>query len=533
MNIQPLLAYPRVLLSLNRFLRRPIDCEESKALIRRRMEAREARFLASVARHIYGYARSPYLPLLRHAGCEFGDLQGLVHRRGLEYTLQTLRAEGVYFSYEEFKGMKEVVRGGLTFVVSDSDFDNPFRGAGFEIMTGATHSRGFSVAVTIDFIAEAIAPALGVTLEAIRGPDPIVLWLAGFPSGAGVSHWLALGKMRRPPLRWYSMTDPRGPLVAFRHRRLWEAATMLARAWGIRLPLPEFIPVGEPGPVSETVQALRRAHGGCTVMTSPSAAVRLATLAQRMGESLEGVRILAMMEPLTPGKAAEIRRSGAVVFPIYGFSEGGVVGAPCGRPAHTDDMHFLADCYALILNQRFVEGIGNIDSYMFTSLLTSPRKIMLNVEIDDFGAYERRRCGCVYDDLGLHDHFAHVRSFTKLTGEGTMVLGRECVPILEEILPREFGGRSIDYQVLEAEDERHLTRLFLVISPTVGPIDERRALARFIEELRRAQPRGIRLWLQADSVRVLRREPVLTPRGKLLPVHTQATLDFEEGAMIR
>ena len=53
MNLQPVLAYPRVLLSLSRFLRRPIDFEESRVLIRRRMETREARFLASVARHTH------------------------------------------------------------------------------------------------------------------------------------------------------------------------------------------------------------------------------------------------------------------------------------------------------------------------------------------------------------------------------------------------------------------------------------------------------------------------------------------------
>jgi len=118
-----------------------------------------------------------------------------------------------------------------------------------------------------------------------------------------------------------------------------------------------------------------------------------------------------------------------------------------------------------------------------------------------------------------------IRSFSKLTGEGATVLGTDCIRILEEVLPREFGGRSTDYQLLEAEDEGHFTRLYLVVSPSVGTIDEERVRTRFIEELRDpTRPRNIMppLWRQADTIRVLRREPVSTGRGKLLPVLTQA-----------
>jgi hypothetical protein len=79
--------------------------------------------------------------------------------------------------------------------------------------------------------------------------------------------------------------------------------------------------------------------------------------------------------------------------------------------------------------------------------------------------------------------------------------------------------------LLEDEDEDHLTRLFLVVSPGVGPIDEERVRVRFVEELRdRTRPRSVMppLWRQADTVRVVRREPLLTTRGKLLPFFTQA-----------
>src|SRR3989304_453156 len=300
------LAYPQVLRNLARLVTQQISLGDSKALIRRRLATREERFLRFVARYIYGYPRSPYLPLLAHAGAELGDLQTMVRRRGLEGTL-----------------------------------------------------------------------------------------------------------------------------------------------------------------------------GG-----------RLAGLAQKGKESLQAVRLLVGSEPLTPGKAEEIRRTGAVVGTMYVFSEGGAVGIACGNPLAPDDMHFAADCYAMILRRRPMPGVGELAAYMFTPLLDSAPKIMLNVESDDFGEFTPRRCGCVFDELGLGHHFAYVRSFTKLTGEGATLLGTDCVRILEEVLPREFGGRSIDYQLLETEDEDHLTRLFLAISPEVGPLDEQKVLARFVEALHHSQPRG-------------------------------------------
>jgi len=100
------------------------------------------------------------------------------------------------------------------------------------------------------------------------------------------------------------------------------------------------------------------------------------------------------------------------------------------------------------------------------------------------------------------------------------------VHILEEILPREFGGRSIDYQLLEVEDEDRLTRLYLLVSPDIGPVDEARLLQRFIEEIQARTSQGLRMWRQAETIRVMHRHPVATPRGKVLPFHTQGLAAF-------
>ncbi len=525
-----LLTYPRIAMGLARFLGTSLTLEQSQELLKRRMDAREARFLGVLARYVYGHPQSPYLPLLRAAGCEYGDLQAMVRQRGVEGTLERLRDEGVYLSFEEFKGRVDVVRGGYTLRFADRDFDNPAGLPSLMIRTGATRSVGSPVNVSLENIAEAIVPHFHILLGPVRPRDPLILWLAGFPSGAGIAYWLALAKMRRPARHWFTMTDPRGPLLTPRHRALPAIARFLSRRWGMKLPAPTYVPVPAPGRVLDALLAARRQGEECTLFTSPSAAVRIAALAQAVGETLRGVRIFTVMEPLTPGKAEDIQRAGAVPGSIYGFSEGGVLGVACGQPSTPDDMHLMADCFALILNRRQVSGIGELQSFMLTALHDFPRKVLLNVEIDDFGDRIVRRCGCAFDALGFHTHLAAVRSFTKLTGEGTMIPGVDCVRILEEVLPQEFGGRSIDYQLLEAEDAHHLTRLFLVVSPTVGQVDERKVLARFTEELHRVQPRGIRLWLQDDTIRIVRREPVTTAQGKLLPVHTQALAPFGASA---
>lgn len=526
-----LLEYPRVFQSLARFLDRPLTLEQSKAIVRRRLETRDERFLEFVTRYIYGYPRSPYLPLLRLAGCEQGDLQTTVRQRGLEATLKTLRDEGVYVSFEEFRGQKETVRGGQTYQFTQLDFDNPFRGAELRVQTGGTRSRGAPVHVALDSIAENRAICFNLMLEAVHAEDsPLLTWLPGFPSGSGFFLWMGLAHIGRPPIRWLAMTDPGRP-SARRQRILVKMARFLGRRRGLAMPMPEFTPLSASAVVLEGLLDVRRRHGRCALITTPSAAVRVASTARGSGVSLEDIWMFVGSEPLTPGKAEEIRRTGAVVSARYIFTEGGAAGIGCGNPDAPDDMHFMADSFAIIRNRRPMVGVGQLDTFMFTSLLNYAPKVMLNVESDDFGEFTTRRCGCALEALGLHEHLSYVRSFTKLTGEGATVLGTDCVRILEEVLPREFGGSSIDYQLLEAEDENHLTRLFLVVSPEVRGIDEEKVLSRFIRELLNTPFSGVsQTWFQDQTIRVVRRPPVETRGGKLLPFHTQALATLSERA---
>jgi len=519
-----LLWYGRVLWSMGRLVNRTVSLRVTQATVRRRLETRDERFLSLARRYIFDSPPGPYNQLLRHAGCEYGDLVGMVRQRGLDVTLEHLRDEGVYLSFEEFKGRTDVVRGGRSWRFSEHDFDNPFLRVAVETRTGGSRSRGSPVSVGLRFLEENVTPGIHGTLLAMDALRlPVVLWS---PGASAVSAFLALVHVGSPPVRWFTMHDLDEPSVSPRTRLMPRVARTLARWRGVRLPLPEFNPVTQVEPVLATLRGLRARRGGCVLFTSPSTAVRLAALARDRGEGLSGVRFITTMEPLTPGKLGEIETSGARAGSLYGFTEGGMAGIPCGDPQGPDDMHLLFYDLATISHRRTIPEVGELNAYMFTSLSTLPPKIMLNVESDDFGELTTRRCRCPLDGWGLYQHLASVRSFTKLTGEGSTILGTDCVHILEEILPREFGGRSIDYQLLEVEDEDHLTRLYLLVSPDLGALDEARLLQRFIEEIRARTSQGLRMWRQAETIRVTRRHPVATPRGKILPFHTQGLAAF-------
>ncbi len=68
-------------------------------------------------RAVHEYAGSQYQPLLRWAGCEYGDLEKLVTRDGVEGTLQALFRQGVYLTVDEFKGRRPVIRRPVTIAV--------------------------------------------------------------------------------------------------------------------------------------------------------------------------------------------------------------------------------------------------------------------------------------------------------------------------------------------------------------------------------------------------------------------------------
>ena len=197
-------VYWRFAWGLRGFLKEPITLEQSREIIKQRLENREKNLLTIVKRAIYENEASPYLKLLRLAGCEYGDFERMVRSDGIEPTLHKLREEGVYISIEEFKGKQEVTRSGQTFRFKESDFDNPFLVQHLEARSGASRSAGTRTIYDFDFMSQQAAYWRAI-LDANHAFEmPFTFWLPILP-GSGPLGVLLLTKVGSPPIKWFSL----------------------------------------------------------------------------------------------------------------------------------------------------------------------------------------------------------------------------------------------------------------------------------------------------------------------------------------
>ena len=247
---------------------------------------------------------------------------------------------------------------------------------------------------------------------------------------------------------------------------------------------------------------------GCSV----SSAVKVCHAALEHGLDIAGTHFLVGGEPLTAAKRSHIEAAGASVTSNYTISEVGKIGIGCLGSDATDDVHLLGDSIAMIQHCREVDHTdAKVNSFLFTPLLPSSPKVLLNFESDDYGTVETCNCGCVFEQLGFDTHLRNIRSFAKLTGNGVSIIGSDFARILEEVLPRKYGGTPTDYQLLEEEDTRGETRLSLVVSPSVGAVDDSEVIATVLSEFGKVESYGgmtSSLWSQAEALRVRRMYPV-------------------------
>jgi hypothetical protein len=496
--ISDMRIYWRLAWGLRRFLKEPVTLEQSRAIIRHRLENREHNLLNIVKQAIYKSDKSPYLKLLKLAGCEYGDFEQMVRSDGIEPTLKKLVEEGVYLSVEEFKGKKEVIRGRKVYKFKEGDFDNLFVRRHFEISSGGSRSAGTRTYYDFDNLTLNRAVYTICLLDAYNALTvPVVLWSPIMP-GPGPLQILALAT---------------------------NYIVYMGRFWGAKLPAPEYVPLDEAGQIARWMADAINRWGGCYLNTNVSNAVRICHAAREKGLNIAGAKIAAGGEPITRVKRQEIESAGAVISPRYIFIEAGNVGFGCFRPAAPDDVHFFKDSLALIQHQRKVPHAGvSVDAFLFTSLSLSAPKVLFNVESGDYGVMESRSCGCYFDELGFTDHIYSIRSFDKLTSQGMTFIGTDLLRIMEEVLPAKFGGTSIDYQIMEEEDEDGHTRLSVIISPEVGEVDETELIETVLaklskgEEYRRVMAA---VWSQSKTLKVKRMRPIITAGGKLLPLHIQ------------
>jgi hypothetical protein len=509
----------RFLRGLPGFLRSPFTLEEARAVLRERQRSREQRFLTLVGVGLEARPEGVYARLLRHAGCELGDLERLVADEGVEGTLRRLAQAGVYLTVDELKGRRPTVRGSTSLEVEAEDLRNP--GGVVHGLAQSGGSRGARTIVPIDlaFVRDH-AVNTHLTLDAHGGAEWVhAHW--GVPGGTAVTNLLEFAKGGNPAVRWFTPVAADAPGIHPRYRFGSAALSLVGRACGVPIPKPELVPLDDPRPIArwmaDTLATRRTPH----LWTFASSAALVAEAARADGIDIAGARFTGGGEPTTPARRTAVELVGAHLLPRFGTTETDIFAFACAAPAAADDMHVLDDRHAVVRG----DGTSLPDgALLVTSLLRSAPLLLLNVSLGDRARLERRSCGCPLEELGWPIHIVEARSFEKLTAGGITFLDVDVVRILEEILPARFGGGPTDYQLVETEDGDGRPVVRLLVHPDVGAIDEQAAADAFLDAVGGGSE-GDRLaelqWRSGGVLSVERRAPERTASGKIQHLHVR------------
>jgi len=493
------------------------------------LEHRHANFLALVRRGVYEQAASPYRHLLRLAGCEYGDLEQLVRQDDVEGALRTLYRSGVYLTVDEHKGRTPLVRGSVTLHVEPSLFANPR--AAQHLPAQSSGSRGSATVVGIDL--ESIRDTSMNRYLALQ-PRGAMKWQHGIwvvPGGTTIATLLSYSFLGVPPVRWFSLVDSAAPGVGRRYQWSTRAVRWGSLLGGVRLPRPQFVPLESPLPIAHWMAEVLAAGSTPHLFTSTSCGVRLCQAAAAAGVDLGGAQLTVGGEPITPTRAAEMRQAGVTPIPRYASVECGRIGYACLAPEEPDEVHVAHDLFAVIQPGAEHDSSGPMaNDLLITSLALNSRLILLNLSLGDQAVLTRRRCGCALEELGWPVHLHTIRSHEKLTAGGMTFLDSDVIRVLEDVLPRQFGGGPTHYQLIEEETPEGKPQMRLLVHPSLGPLDEDAVAETFLAAVGHGSG-GERImgevWRQGNYLRVERAAPRATGSGKIL--HLRAAVESESG----
>jgi len=517
--LSELSTFVRYAATLPGYLRHRMGAEQAEARLRDALANRESNFLRVMEHGVYGHAPSPYLALLRLAGIEFADLQALINRSGLEDALGTLYDAGVHLTIDEFKGRRPIERPGLHIPASPRAFDNPLSTLHYQGKSSG--SRGPRTRVNIDLaMLEHEAAYVHQYLDAFDlWSRPYAVWRPVPPVVTALKWQLRLEKLGKPLDRWFSQTRHELSKGNWKFAVFTFTTVAGGRLLGRRFPAPQHVTTDAPDAVVTWLMEMKRSGTPAVLDTIVSSAVRLCLHARTRGLDISGTLFRLGGEPLTDAKANLFAEVGCRALCFYSITEMSFVAAPCATPEAPDDVHLLTDKVATLVRPK-VGAFGSVDALIYTTLLPSSPKLMLNVESGDYASLTNRVCGCPMGRLGFTQHLHGIRSYEKLTSEGVTFLGTELLRLVEEVLPQRFGGAPTDYQLVEAE-EGELSRIFIVADPALGPLDEGDVTDLVLETLS-AYPGGRAMtehWRQGKTLKLLRREPYQTESAKVLPLH--------------
>lgn len=508
----------RTMAAIRSWVQAPFTWKDRQEEVRSLMRTRDQRFLELMRKAVYGFSKSPYLKLLRNIGCEYEDLKTQVSTNGLDATLQHLSGKGVYVTHDEMKGREPARRGSAVFYFDASDFDNPLIRPQFGYETSGSTGKATSVGVTFQhFQQQLLHTDLSASFHGVK-KAAIALWLP--LSEWSISRSMRLVKLGMPPVRWFSQVP------VFPSRKIGCALDTVgliafSRLYGMALPMPCYVPLSEPADVVSWMLSELGQDRRPFLITYPSTALRACAWAVQEGKSLEGALLLVAGESVTSAKRSTIESTGAACLPLFGATETGESAEGCLTPNDPDDMHLYTHKFGIISRRQMIGDDKGIDVLFFTTLGSATPKIFLNADIGDAGIVEERNCDCPWGRIGFKTHLRNVWSYAKLTAEGMTVPGDAVFSVLEEAMPKQFGGHAGDYQLLSEPGDKGITHYLLSVNSLIGTMDKVKVRNAFFEALvtTGATNRLVTEFLsRADQLKVVRRRPSVQTGGKSLPV---------------
>lgn len=509
---------------LREYWQAPPNWHDAVGTIQTWMVERQSAFERMLRVHIFGNPSSPYFRLMEAAGLTEARVCRMIRQDGVEGCLQQLYEAGVYVTLDEFKGRRPIRRPNLEIPFTPHAFNVADLGSQLISHTGGSRSHGVATPIDVlDLMYE--LPARYLFSRAYGLLDkPFILWRPAPPGAAGLRTALRNAKLGMRALRWFSPTRPNFSAASGKSAFVTAGTVLGSAMMGHAIPWPEYVPMDRPEVIARFL-AQEKARGRFLQLdTMTSGAVLIAHAAKALGLDIRGHIVRVGGEPLTEAKAALFEEVGLGYCSQYAIAEVGSLGLSCKEASVPDDMHILNYRSAIIQQPKSLPGwpepIGAIFLTFFSPRMT---KVMLNVEVGDYGTMEIRECGCPLGAAGLNVHLHTIRSYEKLTSVGMHFMGADLIDILESALPGRFGGGPGDYQFVEAE-ENGQTILKLVVAPRVGPLEEKEVIGFVLSELERRTKSGrmmTDIWRDSRLLRLERAQPYITRSAKVQPLHVE------------
>jgi hypothetical protein len=533
--LDDLTMFWRFATGLGRFLRTPLSPADCRRIVEESLRGRERSLLLLLRKAVFGCPKSPYLALFRWAGIEYGDVEQMVTRDGVEAAMERLYDAGIWVGLEESKGRRPIVRPGLTLEVTDGDFDNPLLSRDFEVQSGG--STGPRRRMAIDFGLLTYDAACKYVFHQANGVEarPFAIWRAVPPGSSGLKNALMAAKYGQQLERWFSPMPVSWKPDMFKSAVFTTYAVYAARLWGFPVPVPEYVPLDAVSRIAAWLAEKVRQRAPALLSGPANHAARVCIAAKNERLDISGTVFRVGGEPFTPAKLQLLSELGARSMSGWAMSESGPLAGGCAAREFLDEVHLYSGKVAVFQRPKLLsDGESRVEALYLTTLLTSAPKIMLNLDTGDYGVLSRRRCGCPLEKLGLDTHLHTIRNYEKLTTAGMNFMGSEFMALVEEVLPAAHGGHPTDYQFVE-EEQGALNRVSIVVSPRVGQVDEEaivQTILGFLSSHSRGDKAMARHWQQGGVLTVARREPYVTAAGKIPPLRIlrkQDRLDVHPG----